>query len=59
MFDDDTPKKQTADFPRNLDTMSVVEIADYIKDLQAEINRAQADSDKKQLSMSAADSVFK
>lgn len=59
MFDEESTKKQTAEFPRNLENMSVAEITDYIAELKAEITRAQADSDKKQVSMSAADSIFK
>lgn len=59
MFDDDAPTKKTTEFPRNLDAMSVDEIADYIGALKAEIIRAEANSQQKQASKSIADSVFK
>ncbi len=59
MFDDDLPKPKTSEFPRNLEGMSVDELADYIAELNAEIARAEADSVKKKASRDAAASVFK
>lgn len=59
MFDEELPKKQTADFPRNLETMSVAELNDYIADLKDEITRVEADIAKKKASQDAAASIFK
>ena len=59
MFDDDLPAKPVADFPRNLENMSVEEIQNYIADLKVEITRAENDIQSKQASMAAADSIFK
>ncbi|MBL4804846.1 MAG: DUF1192 domain-containing protein [Alphaproteobacteria bacterium] len=60
MFDDDLPQKKTSsEFPRNLETMSVSELQDYIGELEAEIARAKSDIDKKQASQAAASSFFK
>ncbi|MGB0720340.1 MAG: DUF1192 family protein [Bdellovibrionales bacterium] len=53
------PKKQTAEFPRNLDGASISELNEYIADLQNEITRVQADIAKKKASADAAASVFK
>ncbi|MCB9988778.1 MAG: DUF1192 domain-containing protein [Rhodospirillales bacterium] len=58
MFDDDLPKPKTQEFPRNLDNMSIAELAEYIEELKAEIIRVEADKSKKQASQEAAASVF-
>ena len=59
MFDDDTPKPTTAEFPRDLENMSVEEIEEYIADMKEEIVRAEADITQKRASMNAADAFFK
>ena len=60
MFDEDLPKPKAEEvFPRNLENMSVSELEDYINDLQAEIERVQADKSAKKASQDAAASVFK
>ena len=59
MFDDDLPKPKTAEFPRNMENMSVSELEEYIAELQAEIEKAQGDISKKKASEDAAASVFK
>lgn len=60
MFDDLEPvKKQTADFPRNLENMSVAELTDYVAELKEEMRRVESEREKKQASLAAADSVFK
>ncbi|MCB9982220.1 MAG: DUF1192 domain-containing protein [Rhodospirillales bacterium] len=59
MFDDDLPKPKTAEFPRNLENMSVSELEDYITELKAEISKAEGDITKKKASAEAADSIFK
>lgn len=59
MFDEERPKKKTAEFPRNLENMSVGELDGYIEELHAEIQRAQSDIAKKKASQAAAASVFK
>ena len=60
MFDEDLPKpKGDQAFPRNLEGLSVAELADYINKLQAEIIRVEEDITKKKASADAAASVFK
>lgn len=59
MFDDDLPKAKSGEFPRNLETLSVPELQDYTRELQDEINRVQADIERKKQSQSAAESIFK
>lgn len=59
MFDEDLPKPKTAEFPRNMDSMSVDELADYIADLKEEIEKAEQDIAQKKASADAAASVFK
>lgn len=59
MFDEELPKPKTAEFPRNLDNMSVSELEDYITDLKDEIEKVEADIAKKKASQDAAASVFK
>ena len=44
---------------RNLDTLSVDELREYIADMKAEIARVEAEIEKKQGSRAAAESVFK
>lgn len=44
---------------RNLDTLSVDELKEYIADMKVEIARVEAEIDKKQGSRAAAESVFK
>ncbi|MBL1147200.1 MAG: DUF1192 domain-containing protein [Pseudomonadota bacterium] len=51
-------KKEGSEFPRNLEKMSVGELKEYIEELKAEINRAEADMKKKESSKALADSVF-
>jgi uncharacterized small protein (DUF1192 family) len=59
MFDEDLPKQKTGEFPRNLETMSVSDLQDYISDLENEITRVKGDMSKKKASQDAAASVFK
>lgn len=59
MFDDDLPKPKTAEFPRNLENMSVSELEGYIAELNAEITKVEADITKKKASAEAASSFFK
>jgi uncharacterized small protein (DUF1192 family) len=60
MFDEELPKKKPeAVFPRNLERLSVAELAEYIADLEAEIVRVRADMDKKKTSQDAASSIFR
>ncbi len=59
MFDEELPKPKTAEFPRNMDNMSVSELEEYIEELQAEIAKAEGDIAKKKASEDAATSVFK
>lgn len=60
MFDEDLPQSsKPAEFPRNLENMSVSELGEYIVDLKAEIARSQADMAAKKASQDAAASIFK
>ncbi len=60
MFEHELPKKKnTSEFPRNLDGMSIDELQDYIADLKGEIDRVEGDITKKRASQNAAASVFK
>lgn len=60
MFDDDLPKKKnTHDFPRNLESLSLDELAAYVIDLKAEITRTESEIDRKKASEQAAASFFK
>ena len=59
MFDDELPKPKTAEFPRNLESMSISELDEYVLELEAEIKRANEDKAKKQASQEAAASIFK
>ncbi len=59
MFDDDLPKPKTAAFPRNLETLSVSDLEEYIEELESEIVRVKADIDKKKASSDAASAFFK
>lgn len=59
MFDDDTPKSKSDTFPRNLETLSVSDLNEYIKDLEDEILRVKTDIERKKSSQDAAASVFK
>ncbi len=60
MFDDLEPvKKKSAEFPRNLERLSVTELDDYIAQLRDEIERVEKDKAKKKASSDAAASAFK
>ena len=59
MFDDDRPSPKDVTFPRNMESMSISEIEDYIVDLKQEISRAEADIAKKKASQESASSIFK
>ncbi len=59
MFDDELPKKTSAEFPRNIETLSVSDLRDYITELENEIIRVKEDINKKNKSHDAAASAFK
>ena len=59
MFDEDLPKKQSYEFPRNLETMSLEDLKSYIQDLKEEISRVEQDIKGKSDSQAAADAFFK
>ncbi|MGH1375768.1 MAG: DUF1192 domain-containing protein [Alphaproteobacteria bacterium] len=58
MFDEELPKKVSADFPRNLENMSVEELKAYVAELKNEIARVEGDIDKKKASQNAAAAFF-
>ena len=59
MFDEELPQKMSGEFPRDLDGMSVDELAEYIQELQAEIVRVEGDIGVKRESSDAAHAFFK
>jgi len=62
MFDDLEPKKQTIDsitFGADLSTMSVEELDDLVKRLEAEIVRLKDERSHKSKSLDAAQAFFK
>lgn len=60
MFNDDLPKpKAESIFPRNIEFLSVTDLADYIVELEEEISRVMGDMKIKEKSKNAADSFFK
>jgi len=56
---DDLEPKKVKPQPRELETLAVSELQDYIEQLQAEIARAQAVIDRKQNHRSGAEAFFK
>ena len=56
--DDNAPKKKPGQ-KRPLDPLSVEDLKEYIRELQEEIKRAEAEMDRKQKHKSAADIFFK
>lgn len=59
MFDEDLPKPKTNEFPRNLESLSVADLDEYITELREEIARVEDDKAKKQASQDAAVAIFK
>lgn len=60
MFDEELPrKKPDSTFPRNLERLSVAELAEYISELEGEIARVSQDMAKKKATQDAASSLFK
>lgn len=59
MFDDDLDPRHRKAGTKSLDPLSIDELKNYIVELKAEIDRAEAEIVKKQSHKSAADSVFR
>ncbi|MFN3827110.1 MAG: DUF1192 domain-containing protein [Micavibrio sp.] len=59
MFDDDLEPRTGKPKPRNLDSLSVEELHDYIADLKSEIVRVEAEIVKKKKHLDAMTSLFK
>ncbi len=59
MFEDDLDPKTKAPKLKNLEPMSVDELAHYVSTLKLEITRAEAEIDKKKAYAAAASSFFK
>ncbi len=45
--------------PRNLDSLSIEQLEEYVAELEGEVRRAQADIAKKRAHISGAESFFK
>jgi len=58
MFDD-APMKKEHNITRNLEPLSIDELTLYIKELNAEIARTEAEILKKKAHMDSASSIFK
>jgi len=59
MLDEELPKPKIAEFPRNLEKMSIEELEDYIEELKTEITKVEQEIAQKKTSHDAAESVFK
>jgi uncharacterized small protein (DUF1192 family) len=61
LLEDDNPMagpKGSSAAHKNLDSLSVAELEEYVAALQAEIKRAEAEIAKKSLSRAAAEAIF-
>ncbi len=59
MFDlEDMPKKQSGFQPANLEPLSLDELSSYIKTLEDEIDRVEAEVRRKKAHQEAASSIF-
>lgn len=59
MFDDDTAPKKRLPVLKNLEPLSMDELAAYIDDLKAEISRTEGEMARKKAHAAAASSFFK
>ncbi len=59
MFEEIIPKKNTSEFPKDLENMSVADLEGYIDELTDEISRVNDDILNKKKSHDAANSIFK
>jgi uncharacterized small protein (DUF1192 family) len=59
MDTDDLEPRKAKPKPKNLDPMSVEELAEYIEELKAEIRRVEENMVKKKAHLSAAAGLFK
>jgi uncharacterized small protein (DUF1192 family) len=59
MDTDDLEPRKAKPKPKNLDPMSVEDLADYIEELKAEIRRVDENMQKKKAHLSAAAGLFK
>jgi len=59
MDTDDLEPRKAKPQPKNLDPMSVEELAAYIEDMRAEIRRVEENMAKKRAHLSAAAGLFK
>jgi uncharacterized small protein (DUF1192 family) len=59
MFDEELPQKKEVSITRNLEPLSLDELAHYITELQGEITRTEAEIMRKKAHMDSASSIFK
>jgi uncharacterized small protein (DUF1192 family) len=59
MDTDDLEPRKAKPKPKNLDPMSVEELADYIEELKGEIRRVEENMAKKKAHLTAAAGLFK
>lgn len=59
MFDDELEPQKQLTAPKNLEPLSLDELANYIAELKQEIMRTEDEVKRKKIHMDAASSVFK
>ncbi len=59
MFDDDLDPRKPKKALKNLENLSLDELADYISEMKSEIERAELEISRKKAHMSAASTLFK
>ena len=59
MFDEELPKKKDDVLNKNLEPLSLDELAQYIVELKEEIFRTEAEISRKKAHMDSASSIFK
>lgn len=59
MFDEELPKKKTHDITRDLEPLSLNELATYVTELVAEMARVEEEMAKKKAHMDSAASLFR
>ena len=58
LLEDDNPVPVGPPKPKNLDSMSVGDLEEYVEALKAEIQRAEAEKAKKSATRAAAEAIF-
>ncbi len=59
MFDEELPQKKEHSITRNLEPLSLDELAQYVIELKEEIRRTESEMARKKAHMDSASSIFK